>query len=415
MSSPNPTTTTHVPGGTPPESGQGVEQRQQQQQTQEPAPEHEQPQQQQQQPQEEEEEAEEEPAHAPLQVDLTTPPLIKHDIEDDNSDADSAYGSLAGSSRTGSITSSITNYVYENGRRYHAYRSGQYVLPNDEAEQERLDLQHHIWRLLLQGALYAAPLKIPQPGEKTDLGGADFRILDLGCGTGIWAIDMADEFPRASVFGVDLSPIQPEWVPGNCRFHVDDYEDEWTYRDDEKFDYIHGRALSGTVADWANFYRQARQNLKPGGWCEMQEYDAWIFSDDDSFDRAPWTKEWVEKLDGASKMFGKQINVAKKHKQWMIDAGFEDVTEKVIRIPIGPWAKDPALKELGRFEQLHMQMSVASHTPALFTRVWSYSEPQVQLLIEGVKREFRSKDLRLITSYRFVVGRSPGPPPEVVV
>jgi hypothetical protein len=134
----------------------------------------------------------------------------------------------------------------------------------------------------------------------------------------------------------------------------------------------------------------------------------------------------------------------------MIDAGFEDVTERVIRvsilsfipllstcilpfflfvhflmkenkentadkplkIPIGPWAKDPWLKELGRYEQLHMQMSVASHTPALFTRVWSWTEPQVQLLIEGVKREFRSRDLRLITSYRFITGRSPGPPSD---
>lgn len=57
-----------------------------------------------------------------------------------------------------------------------------------------------------------------------------------------------------------------------------------------------------------------------------------------------------------------------------------------------------------------MQMSVASHTPALFTRVWSYTPQQVQLLIEGVKREFRSRDLRLITRYRFVIGRSPGPP-----
>lgn len=57
-----------------------------------------------------------------------------------------------------------------------------------------------------------------------------------------------------------------------------------------------------------------------------------------------------------------------------------------------------------------MQMSVASHTPALFTRVFSWSELQVQLLIEGVKREFRSRDLRLITSYRFVTGRSPHPP-----
>ncbi|OIW22902.1 S-adenosyl-L-methionine-dependent methyltransferase [Coniochaeta ligniaria NRRL 30616] len=353
--------------------------------------------------QEEQDEGHDDVVYAPLQVDHNDP------FNDAASVADSAYESLPGSSRTGSVTSSITNYVYENGRRYHAYRSGQYVLPNDEAEQERLDLQHHIWRLLLQGALYSAPLKIPALGEP---GAADFRILDLGCGTGIWAIDMADEFPGASVFGVDLSPIQPDWVPNNCRFHVDDYEDEWTYRDDEKFDYIHGRALSGTVADWARFYRQVRTHLKPGGWCEMQEYDAWIFSDDDSFERAPWTKSWVEKLDEASKMYGKQINVARKQKQWMIDAGFEDVTERVIRIPVGPWAKDPALKELGRFEQLHMQMSAASHTPALFTRVYSWSELQVQLLIEGVKREFRSRDLRLITSYRFITGRSPHPPSD---
>ncbi|KAK4237736.1 secondary metabolism regulator LAE1 [Achaetomium macrosporum] len=398
MSTPNPTTTAtdapDVPGpsGTrSPEPGAGQVLGQ-----------HQQP---------EEEEQEEEVVHAPLQVDHDQP----EDEDELDDDGDSAYGSLAGSSRTGSITSSITNYVYENGRRYHAYRSGQYVLPNDEAEQERLDLQHHIWRLLLHGKLYTAPLKIPEPGQKIsehEPGGADFRILDLGTGTGIWAIDMADEFPRASVFGVDLSPIQPEWVPGNCRFHVDDYEDEWTYRPDEKFDYIHARAISGTVADWARFYRQVRQHLKPGGWCEMQEYDAWVFSDDDSLDRATWTKGWVEKLEESSQLFGKPINIARKHKQWMVNAGFEDVAEKVIRIPIGPWAKDPWLKELGRFEQIHMQMSVASHTPALFSRVLGYTEQQVQVLVEGVKREFRSRDYRLITSYRFIVGRSPGPPSD---
>lgn len=223
------------------------------------------------------------------------------------------------------MTSSIYHYQYENGRRYHAYREGQYVLPNDDQEQERLDLQHHIWRLLLGGRLYTAPL--PSPSSDSQL-----RILDLGCGTGIWAIDMADEFPSSEVFGVDLSPIQPDWVPSNCRFHVDDYEDEWTYRDDEKFDYVHGRALSGTSADWARFYQQAKSNIKPGGYMEMQEYEAWIFSDDDSCDRAPWTMEWVEKLDGASKRFGKQINVAKHHRQWMIEAGFEDVKELVYRV-----------------------------------------------------------------------------------
>jgi hypothetical protein len=59
-----------------------------------------------------------------------------------------------------------------------------------------------------------------------------------------------------------------------------------------------------------------------------------------------------------------------------------------------------------------MQMSVASHTPALFSRVLGWSEQQVQVLVEGVKREFRSRDYRLITSYRFIIGRSPGPPSD---
>jgi hypothetical protein len=39
----------------------------------------------------------------------------------------SDYASLASS--TTSIGSSVFDYQYENGRRYHAYRAGQYVSP----------------------------------------------------------------------------------------------------------------------------------------------------------------------------------------------------------------------------------------------------------------------------------------------
>lgn len=72
------------------------------------------------------------------------------------------------------------NYTYANGRRYHAFRAGAYVLPNDEAEQDRLDLLHHIWRLMIGGKLLRAPL--PEDPQS---------ILDFGTGTGIWAIDFA--------------------------------------------------------------------------------------------------------------------------------------------------------------------------------------------------------------------------------
>lgn len=39
---------------------------------------------------------------------------------------------------TTSLNSSVTDYKYEHGRRYHAYQEGKYVLPNDDAEIERL-------------------------------------------------------------------------------------------------------------------------------------------------------------------------------------------------------------------------------------------------------------------------------------
>ena len=57
--------------------------------------------------------------------------------------------------------------------------------------------------LLLSGELHLAPLEHPK------------RILDIGTGTGIWAIEMADRFPNAIVIGTDLSPTQPSWYASN--------------------------------------------------------------------------------------------------------------------------------------------------------------------------------------------------------
>jgi hypothetical protein len=54
----------------------------------------------------------------------------------DEDDADSALGSDT-SSYTTSLASSIKHYKYENGRTYHSYREGQYVIPNDDKEQVR--------------------------------------------------------------------------------------------------------------------------------------------------------------------------------------------------------------------------------------------------------------------------------------
>lgn len=61
-----------------------------------------------------------------------------------------------------------------------------------QTEQERLDLHHEVFFDLLHGKHHLAPLENPE------------RILDIGTGTGIWAMDVAVDYPEAEVIGIDL-------------------------------------------------------------------------------------------------------------------------------------------------------------------------------------------------------------------
>lgn len=139
-------------------------------------------------------------------------------------------------------------------------------------------------------------------------------------------------YPTAEVVGTDISPIQPTWVPNNCKFIIDDVEADWVYPPGEKFDYIHGRGMAGSIGDWGKLYKQCLNNLKPGGYLEMQEYECWLRADDDSLERARWVSEWLQTLDEASIKFGKRLNVSHMHGQWIKDAGFEAVEDRVFRV-----------------------------------------------------------------------------------
>jgi hypothetical protein len=57
---------------------------------------------------------------------------------------------------------------------------GQTQLTSLKNELERLDVFHKVFLVARKDALHSAPLSNPESP----------RILDLGCGTGIWGIDM---------------------------------------------------------------------------------------------------------------------------------------------------------------------------------------------------------------------------------
>ncbi|KAE9572295.1 hypothetical protein CGMCC3_g11691 [Colletotrichum fructicola] len=160
-------------------------------------------------------------------------------------------GSVASS--TASLSDSIRDFRVENGRTYHKYKDGRYHAPNDERENERLDLQHHLCLLTLDNRLGLAPAN--DPDSKVT------RVLDVGTGTGIWAEDFGEEHPNAEVIGFDLSPTMSDFVPPNVKFEVDDLDEEWNWS--QPFDYIHSRFMNASIGNWKTFATKVFNHLTP--------------------------------------------------------------------------------------------------------------------------------------------------------
>lgn len=176
-------------------------------------------------------------------------------VDETLSDTDSGFDEAPDS--TASLRSSIFDYEEEYGRSYQAFRRGKYVMPNDDREQERMDIHYHSVRLAFGNQHFFAPIERP------------IAILDVGTGTGIWAMDVADDYPEARVIGVDLSPIQPTAVPPNLQFQIMDADEDWDFS--ERFDLIHTRLMNGfSIKSWPFFYQQAFAHMRPGGWVENQ-------------------------------------------------------------------------------------------------------------------------------------------------
>lgn len=106
------------------------------------------------------------------------PEAIEFDSAEESGSEPSVFNLSVCNSETTSLSPSVYDYVYENGRRYASKRNGtESLLPNDEKEQERLDIVHHVCNLLLKGELFIAPVDLKKDN------GEPARVLDIGTGT----------------------------------------------------------------------------------------------------------------------------------------------------------------------------------------------------------------------------------------
>lgn len=186
--------------------------------------------------------------------------------------------------------SSTHDYKYENGRRYHAYREGSYLMPNDDLMIEHERIAHAMFGLILKDRLFLPPI---EPKNVIDLGTGiglckctcelDLYLVNLET-TSICmltmltsipppktllrliaddllgALDMADRYPDAKILGSDLTP-PPQSLSSNLQFQVDDVREEWVFN--EPFDLVHIRLLYGAVSDWPDLYGKIFEYVAP--------------------------------------------------------------------------------------------------------------------------------------------------------
>ncbi|KAH7220181.1 S-adenosyl-L-methionine-dependent methyltransferase [Fusarium oxysporum] len=312
-------------------------------------------------------------------------------------DNDSALGENDTGSSTASIASSIYKYRIENGRSYHAYKDGIYVGPNDNSEQDRLDLQHALCLLTFDNQLFLAP--IFREGEIPVR-----RILDIGTGTGCWAIDFADDYPETTVIGIDLSPIQPSFVPPNVQFQIDDVEEDWTFS--EQFDYIYTRFMTVSLGNWPRFFGQSFTHLNPGGWMEVVDI---LPPTSDDGTMAPETAlyKWSKLLLEATEKMGRPFGETMTYKTQMEAAGFRNVTQRVFKWPQNRWPRDPKYKELGSWTLENISSGLDGISSALFTRVLGWSKPQLDVFLIDVRKDLKNPSIHAYWPIYVICGKKP--------
>ncbi|RAQ97136.1 class I SAM-dependent methyltransferase [Thermogemmatispora tikiterensis] len=274
----------------------------------------------------------------------------------------------------------------QGSRRY--LQEQPYLLPKDLGEVNRLDFQHYVLRAILRGN-YLAPIQQPR------------RILDIGCGTGQWAFELAQQFPQAEVIGLDLEQVKPSVSPPpNYRFVQGDILQGLPF-DDNSFDFVHQRLLVLAIpqAAWPAAVQELARVTAPGGWLELVEVS--IHISDLISPAGPANEQFVSLLGQLSALRGidSEGTVMRSLDQYLAQAGLINIQRHPIQVPIGDWAG-----RIGALSALDIHEAWKAISAPLAAR-FHLPEQEILQLIDRARQEWN--ELHSYGTFTVAYGQKP--------
>lgn len=88
-------------------------------------------------------------------------------------------------------------------------------------------------------------------------------------------------------------------------------------------------------------------------------------------------------------------------------AGFQDVTDKVIQVPIGAWPRDESRKALGKSFREAFVGGLQACALGPLSRCLSWDRNRVELLLMNVRRAYQDESQMIYYPFHVVTGQKP--------
>jgi len=251
------------------------------------------------------------------------------------------------------------------------FQSAQYVLPADEAEKARLDLQHRLLVNVFGGKLVLAPISL----QEGDL------VLDSGAATGAWMLELAAQYsPSVTFYGIDISSrLFPVEHPEYTRFSINSITDlpaDWA----GTFAFVHQRLLIAalTTSMWKIAVAEMFRVLTPGGWVELTECDI-------DWAAGPQSAKLQAIIHALFRDKGLLVDIQIQIPGFLRDAGFIDIHPESRSMNLGRAGE----AEVESTENLY-NVFVGMKAPILAAGGFGYvaSEDALDALLMGAKEEW---------------------------